>query len=280
MSNDSHLFRTAPGRGLVPLYEAKMIHQFDHRWATYTGDSEDGARGVTEEEKGRVDYEVRPRYWVPQTEVEERLEAKGWTRPWLLGWRDICRATDERTTIATVIPRVGVGNKIPVILFSSAMNASSAACLLALLSSVTLDYVSRQKIGGTTMNFFIFKQLAVVPPNRIGSQESHFLASRVARLTCTSSSMAGWADELSVAVLPTAAPESRAALRAELDAMSARLYGISRDELAFVLDPERELGGDYPTETFRVLKKNELDAFGEYRTRRLVLEAWDRLFGS
>lgn len=34
---------------------------------------------------------------------------------------------------------------------------------------------------------------------------------------------------------------------------------------------------DYPSETFRVLKSNKLRQYGEYRTRRLVLEAWDRL---
>jgi hypothetical protein len=37
------------------------------------------------------------------------------------------------------------------------------------------------------------------------------------------------------------------------------------------------MGEDYPSETFRVLKNHEMRAFGEYRTRRLVLEAWDRL---
>jgi hypothetical protein len=34
-------------------------------------------------------------------------------------------------------------------------------------------------------------------------------------------------------------------------------------------------GPDYPSETFRVLKKNEIAKYGEYRTARLVLEAWD-----
>jgi hypothetical protein len=37
------------------------------------------------------------------------------------------------------------------------------------------------------------------------------------------------------------------------------------------------MGSDYPSETFRVLKNNEIKRFGEFRTRRLVLEAWDRL---
>src|SRR5579884_3620743 len=37
MANDSHLFQTTPGEGLVPLYEAKMIYQFEHRYGTYEG---------------------------------------------------------------------------------------------------------------------------------------------------------------------------------------------------------------------------------------------------
>ena len=69
----------------------------------------------------------------------------------------------------------------------------------------------------------------------------------------------------------------RAQLRAELDAYYARLYGLTRDELRYILDPADIYGPDYPTETFRVLKANELRAHGEYRTRRLVLEAWTRL---
>ena len=57
----------------------------------------------------------------------------------------------------------------------------------------------------------------------------------------------------------------------------AKLYGLTHDELRFILDPSDIYAPDYPTETFRVLKKNEVRRFGEYRTQRLVLEAWDRL---
>jgi hypothetical protein len=69
----------------------------------------------------------------------------------------------------------------------------------------------------------------------------------------------------------------RAQLRAELDAWYARAYGLTRDELRYILDPADVMGPDYPSETFRVLKNNEIRRYGEYRTRRLVLEAWDRL---
>jgi hypothetical protein len=62
-----------------------------------------------------------------------------------------------------------------------------------------------------------------------------------------------------------------------LDAFYAKAYGLTRDQLRYVLDPADVMGQDYPSETFRGLKHNEIKKFGEYRTRRLVLEAWDRM---
>ena len=66
-------------------------------------------------------------------------------------------------------------------------------------------------------------------------------------------------------------------MRAELDAWYAKAYGLTRDELRYILDPADVMGEGYPSETFRVLKNNEHAEFGEYRTQRLVLEAWDKL---
>jgi hypothetical protein len=279
MSNDSGLFHTRPGPGLVPLYEAKMMHQFDHRWATYTGGDENAVREVTEAAKADPDFEVRPRYWVEQEEVERRLAAKGWQQPWLLGWRDICRATDERTVIATVIPRVGVGNKVPVIFLKEEAPGRDAACLQAILSSFVLDYVGRQKMGGTTLNFFIFKQLAVPAPKTISEETRKLIIEHVAALTATSSSLLPFATALVPGVKACWDSSARQLRRAELDAIVAGLYGLARKDLVFILDPAEALGPDYPTQTFRILKHKEEAAFGEFRTKRLVLEAWDRLFG-
>jgi hypothetical protein len=71
--------------------------------------------------------------------------------------------------------------------------------------------------------------------------------------------------------------ERRAQIRAELDAYYAKLYGLTRDELRYILDPADIYGVDFPSETFRVLKNNEMKKYGEYRTQRLVLAAWDKL---
>ncbi len=57
----------------------------------------------------------------------------------------------------------------------------------------------------------------------------------------------------------------------------ACLQGLTRDQLRYILDPKEVHGEDFPGEMFRVLKEKEVKQFGEYRTRRLVLEAWDRM---
>lgn len=134
MTSDSRLFLDQPATDTLPLYEAKMIHQFDHRWATYGVNGERGmvsgewrmgnggdadrsshtadSRDVTDEEKANPRFTVTPRYWVRTDEVEQRLKDKGWTRGWLMGWRDITNATNERTVIASVVPRVGTGDTL------------------------------------------------------------------------------------------------------------------------------------------------------------------------
>jgi hypothetical protein len=61
------------GTRMVPLYEAKMIHQFDHRWATFeAGDSRDSA----EVEKQNPNFDPVPRYWVPEPVLSLRTGLK------------------------------------------------------------------------------------------------------------------------------------------------------------------------------------------------------------
>jgi hypothetical protein len=293
MSNDSALFRTAPqlaaegytrnGRDwvkpkektrFVPLYEAKMIHHYDHRWACYEDDGEN-TRDLTLVEKANPMFEVPARYWVPEREVTDRLATKDWSRAWLMGWRDICRSTDERTVIAGAIPASGVGNNFPLFFPSSSIGAEYAACLQATLSGLVLDFVARHKVGGTHLNFFI----SILSPDAFTAHDVAFIVPRVLELTYTSHAMRPFADDLGYAGnAPFSWNEDRRALlRAELDARIAKLYGVTRDQLRYILDPADVYGADHPSETFRVLKNNDVGKYGEYRTAKLVLDAWDRL---
>ncbi|MBK1673337.1 restriction endonuclease [Ectothiorhodospira shaposhnikovii] len=282
MSNDSHLFKDEPAAEHLPLYEAKLIHQFDHRWATYTADG--NSRDVTLPEKSNPDFTVTPRYWVSRAEVEERLCKRDrdgrviwqWERDWLMGWRDICRATDERTVIASVVPRGGVGHTMP--LFLTDTDTRQIAALLGNLGALVLDFCARVKVGGTHLTYGYLKQFPVLPPRRYTEADLAFIVPRVLELTYTAHDLSDWAQDLGYDGEPFPFdPDRRATLRAELDAYYANLYGLNRDELRYILDPADVMGADYPSETFRVLKNKEQKEFGEYRTQRLILAAWDKL---
>jgi hypothetical protein len=263
---------TRPER-YVPLYEAKMIHQFDHRWATYDGVE---SRDVSEAEKQQPLFEPVPRYWVPKSEVRSRLAAQNWSRKWLLGWRDITNATNERTLLSDVIPSFGSGDKF-LLMFPTA-TAEMCAALLGCLNSIVCDFVARQKLGGTSFKLYLIKQIAVLPPAFFNHSYLSFITPRVLELTYTSSSMSSFAEDLGYVGAPFSWNEGRRAqLRAELDAWYAHAYGLTRDKLRYILDPADVMGVGYPSETFRGLKRNEIRLYGEYRTRRLVLDAWDRM---
>ncbi|WP_298197277.1 DNA methyltransferase [Novosphingobium sp.] len=257
----------------VPLYEAKMIHHFDHRWATYNGEI---SRDMTTAEKQNANAEAVPRYWVPKAEVVSRLAAKNWDRSWLMGWRDISLSSVERTTIGGIVPLVGLGHPFPV--YFTKTSIQKAVGLTANLASLSLDFIARQKVGGTHLTYCYLNQFPILPPSAYDKAALGFIVPRVLELTYTSHSMAPFALDLGYEGPPFAWDEDRRAqLRAELDAWYALAYGLTRDELRYVLDPKDVMGEDYPSETFRVLQSNEIKKYGDYRTQRMVLSAYDAL---
>jgi hypothetical protein len=382
MSNDSHLFRTraeleAEGYRLVgnayvqgdpaapsavrylPLYEAKMIWHYDHRYGTYQGvHSRSSTELPTPDAAQHADprFLVQPWYWVPAEEVHARLG--DWRRGWLIGFRNVTNATNERSAIFSLLPKAGVGHSMPLLLVKKAKTVY-AINILSNFISIIFDYFVRQKIGGVNMTFGYIEQFPVLPPNAYSPEDLRFIVPRALELIYTAWDIKPFADDVwreaasgegemanggealraairaqweanraatgGVAPAPPdwlplcgidpAAPcplppfrwdeGRRAVLRAELDAYYARLYGLTRKQLRYILDPAdltaRELddlldpweevadpldaagyaaradASDFPGETFRVLKTKELRQYGEYRTRRLVLEAWARL---
>ncbi len=108
-------FGSASGNWL-PLYVGRMIHQFDHRAASVEVNEANlhnaalsGA--VTEEQKADPNFVPTPQYWVPESEVDLPSGIE-----WTIAFRDIARATDARTMIATLAPKAGFGNKAPLLL--------------------------------------------------------------------------------------------------------------------------------------------------------------------
>lgn len=283
MANDSDLFESEYKESYVPLYEGKLFHQFDNRWATYDATNKKGElveRDVNQEEKEDQDFKIKPKFWVAASEVKQKLnESKSdktpWTESWLLAFRDISRSTDERTVIASVLPSAyAVGHTAPLIL--PYMRSDLSSCLLANLNSLFVDFVERIKQSGTHVSLFLLKQLPVLPPDFYTNSDVQYIQKRVAKLTRNNFEIQKvWLTDC--ASYQFQAPKERLMLRAELDAYFAHLYGLSRDDIRYILDPSDVMGNDFPSVTFPGLKRNETATFGEFLTRRLVLEAYDEL---
>jgi hypothetical protein len=205
-----------------------------------------------------------------------RMQRKEIRPNYHLAIRRIARSSDVRTMIAAMLPMVGTDDTASVITVLGDINLEAA--VLGNLNSIVLDYTCGFKIGGTDIRKHNFFQLPILPASNYAQAHFDFIVPRVLELTYTSHSLAPFARDLGYDGQPFAWDEDRRALlRAELDAFYARAYGLDRDELRYILDPADVKGPDYPSETFRVLKNNEQKQHGEYRTRRLVLEAWDRM---
>jgi hypothetical protein len=264
----------------VPLIEAKMLDIYNHRAGSY--ETRIGSRGSrvlpdpTDADYSNPEYEAEPYYWILKTEVEERMAGRPWSRNWLMGWKDVTTATTERTAIVAAFPWCAVGHSVRV-MFADGGSVPPIA-LIANLSSLVTDYVVRQKLSYLHLTVEILKQIPVLPPSYYTPAHRAFIVPRVLELTYTSRSMAPYARDLGHDGSPFAWNEARRAqLLGELDAWYARAYGLTRDELRYILDPADVKGADYPSETFRVLKEREIRQYNEYRTHRLVLAAWDQM---
>ncbi len=293
-------FTTIDGEIYVPLYEGKMIWHYNHHFGSWPteGERPNSINTPSEDELGNPDSCIMPWYWVPLAAVKDRLvkyDKDGnvvweWKHKWLFAFRDIARGVDMRTFIIAPIPDAkGVGHTAT--LLYAERGCMPGASLYGMMSSLIFDYTTRQKIGGTHVSISFVKQFPVLTPDQIPSTMQWQIVKRVAELCYFNHDMDGWAAELwdemneeQRAELPQLGtqqpwiydPERRAVLQAELDAIFAHLYGLDTEDLRYILDPEDICGKGCINETFRVLKDNELRQYGEYRTKRLVLEAWNK----
>jgi hypothetical protein len=320
MSNDSELFKKAPGDGLLPLYEGKMVQAYDHRAGSVVFVPDNKVRQsqpvqTVPAEYIDPSYVPSPLWWVATAEVNARLNA--WRHKWLMGFKDVTSPTNERTAIFAVLPRVAVGHKVPLAFLTAVSHVKEVACFLTNVNALVFDYVARQKVGGLSLGYFFLKQLPVLNPRTYSLADMEEICPSVLELVYTAWDIKPFADDLwrqseerfrqrilceleehktatgghefnppewaeiaedGIPLAPFKWDEDRrACLRADLDAYYAHLYGLTRDELRYILDPKDVYGPDFPSETFRVLKEKEEKLYGEYRTRRLVLEAFDTL---
>ena len=256
------------GERLFPLYEGKMFWHFDHRYGTYEGQTEKQANQgvlpkVLDEQHSDSNYRIQPRYWVDSKRTLE-VYAGG---EWCFAWRDV--GPSERTFVGTAIPCTAVGDKAPL-LYPNQKSKENIA-LIAVLSSLVCDYAARQK--SNWMKYFVVEQLPVLPPeilglvyDFLGATATDWLAGRVFELCYTNDEMVGLAKDMKREHNPFPwSPERRVILQAEIDAAMFHLYSLDRTQTEWILD------------SFTVLRRYEERDHTEFRTKRLVLTAYDAM---
>ena len=176
-----------------------------------------------------------------------------------------------------IVPESGIGNNAPVLNYE-ARRAIASALTLGNMNSIPLDWAARLSVGGTHMNFFIVKQLPMLPPEAYLEDAVaplkyvELIVPRVLELTYTAHDLESFARDLGYDGPPFQWDEERRhRLRSELDAIFAHMYRLDRSDLEWILDAPP------PSASFPTLKRNEMRQFGEYRTQRYVLQAYDQL---
>jgi hypothetical protein len=296
-TNDAALFQTSDqleksgckSRGAIwtkgrhrslPLYEAKMFRSYDHRFGSVYIKSENWLnQGQTIEtsvvEHQNPEFTVLPRWWVSEAEVLERFGVPSCGA--ILVFRNVTRATDTRTVIASFIPLSGVINSAPIIAFESPISPGLQCCLLADLNSFVLDYVAKRKIPNVNLNFFVVEQLPILPPDfysrkcpweKRASLEK-WISERVLKLTCVSNDMKPLAEAARFKPLVYRwDPGERAQLQAELDAAFFLLYEIDRPDVEYILS------------TFSGVEKEAQSLLSGGSTREQILACYDRFRAS
>jgi hypothetical protein len=287
---------------LFPLYEGKMIWQDDHRFGTYDGQTEAQARAGKLPELSHSDKADPlnlpiPRYWVSEMEFKSRPE-KISRALFFYGFREVTNAILLRTIVFAIIPPVPVGHKVPLLHIDAETKLS--ASFYSGFNSFVFDFVARQKIGGVSMSYFVMRQLPVVPKKRYSqiaswctrTLEEVFLPC-VVELAFTSWDLFAFAAECNYDGPPFRWDEDRRfQIRCELDSAYFVLYLGSKGEWGSrkgevnregVNEPLLEMfptprdAVSYIMDTFPIVRRKDEAKYGEYRTKRVILEIYDQM---
>jgi len=230
MTSNSNLFHTS--KIGFPLFEGKMIHQFQNNFATprYWIDEKEGISVLQQKEISRIKKQVKH-----NTEINPQLDCHNYR----LVWRDITNATNERGMIATIVPpNVFLGNTLNYLIpiqfngkiYVQSLPYKQLTYVCGILNSFPTDFILRHKIS-THANIFYVKELPI-PKYDEKNILCQKISENVTRLICVSKEF----DSLNEFNVTCATdPEERQTLIAQINALSSKIYGLDRADLEIIL---------------------------------------------
>ncbi|HXH21151.1 MAG TPA: N-6 DNA methylase [Dehalococcoidia bacterium] len=269
------------GEAVVAVYEGKLFGILDHRLRSFEGIPVERRYGktpatyeLTIADKEDPNRSIEPRYWVPKAVVKNKLNVKGWSHDWILVHGRKSNRDNKRTFSAAFIPLTASVDLAPVLLPTSGSDIAPVLRAAAVSQSFSFDFLIRSRLIGFTIGKNLLEEIPVPSPARFseaspwGNGESIdvWCCTRVLELTYTAFDLTSLARDLGFPGPPFLWDEERRfLLRCELDAAFFHLYGIERADV------------DYIMETFPIVRREDEKQFGEFRTKRVILEMYDQM---
>ncbi|MHB1638828.1 MAG: Eco57I restriction-modification methylase domain-containing protein [Candidatus Dormibacteria bacterium] len=211
------------GSTFLPLYEGRMINQFDSAAKAYRSGSGRQALWEPLDGEGR---RIEPQFLVPIWLAKDRRISLSRRAVFC----DVSGHANERTVLASVIPALAAcGNKVPVCMFEPA-DDRLPLLWTAIANSFVIDWIMRRWVS-TTINYFYWWN---VPFPRV-NPESPAGALLIDRATKLLAGSPGGDPAPLVGEHSPATPTRRQELRAEIDATVAELFQLSPEEFALIL---------------------------------------------
>ena len=254
----------------LPLYTGSAIWLYDHRFNNISPKLDKSKKlkadivKVSDFDKSDLKFCHKPMYW-----IEESIGIKKfpdiWKKSWLIGYRKISNATNQRSFIVSVFPKVPNIDSIQNVYFE--VFRKEIICLLANLSSIPFDFVVRNKISGVAIPQHMVEQFPVFPPKTYSKNLYEQIKIRVLKLVYNAWIFKQFAEDFNhfEKVDPYIWNSiERLKIQTELDAIFSLMYGLDKNETEYILN------------SFNALRNLEIRNFGEFKTKRLVLEAYDK----
>ena len=258
-------------RRIYPLYEGKMMWYFDHRYGTYEGQTQKQANQnvlphVSEIQHSDPYYQIEPQYWVDADLVNTRLQDDH-SAEYFYSWRDV--GPNSRTFVGTIVPKSAFVNKAPNLFCDK--EPIYFNCLVSILSSIVVDYSLRQRTNMMKLN--VVEQIPILTPEQVefkhkwlGKSYLNWVVNHMIELNYTNFELHPYALDLEYNTPPYIwNSERRAIIQSEIDAVIMHLYNLDLEQVEWILD------------SFDTLCRFEEKELGEFRTKRLVLQEYDRI---
>jgi len=246
MTDDRNLFSRETGKNFLPVYEGKMIHQFNPNYSITNSyiKSKDGRNDLLGKEVNRIKSQLENEFDTEEIKSYfEKNEFKLDYETFRLVYRAIGSSTNERTLISTIIPpNVFTVNSLNYLINFSykktkgkivqeKLNNAELLYIMSLFNSLTLNYYIRNKISANLNMFYIYE----LPLPKATDKQKSYIANAAISLLVLNSEGTPFKELQSEFKIKVDTKGNPIQLRAELEVfISKELFKLSKEDWQYI----------------------------------------------